>query len=147
MTLYDRKKNKLIEDLKNKEYRDAFVEESISVGISFQIKALREQRNLTQEDFEKKSGMKQSQVSLLENPNHSGFSIATLEKIAAIYDVGLMVRFVPISDLVKWELNLDSESLKALSYKDDPYFIEPEEKEGAVTPEGGSSYEKNAKRA
>lgn len=124
MTLYDRRKKKIIEELKDREYRNAFVEESINIGIPFQIKALREQRKLKQKDFEKLSGMKQALISRLENPDYSGFTLATLKKIASVYDVGLIVRFVPISDLVKWELNLDSESLKALSYKDDPYFKE-----------------------
>ena len=115
------------EDLKDQEYREAFVSEHIDTGIPFQIRALREQRNLTQKKFEKLSGMKQAAISRLENPDYSGFTLSTLKKIASIYDIGLMVRFVPISDLVEWELNLDSESLKAVSYEDDPYFKETEE--------------------
>ncbi len=124
--IINRRKKKLIEKLKHKEYRDAFVEENINVGIPFQIKALREQRELTQKDFEELSGMKQALISRLENPDYSGFTLATLKKIASVYDIGLIVRFVPISDLVKWDLNLNSESLKALSYKEDPYFKEIE---------------------
>lgn len=122
MTLYDKRKKKIFEDLKDREYRDAFVEESINVGVPFQLKALREQRELTQQDFGKISGMKQAFISRLENPNENCPSLTTLKRIASIYDIGLVVRFVPTSDLVKWDLNLDSESLKVLSYEDDPYF-------------------------
>lgn len=132
MTLYDKRKKKLIEELKDKNYRDAFVEESINVGIPFQIKALREQRDLTQKEFEKEYGIKQAAMSRLENPNYSGFTLSTLKKIASLFDVGLIVRFVPISDLVEWELNLTSKSLKALSFKDEPYFKEQEKKTTAV---------------
>ena len=127
MTLYNKRKKKLIEELKDKKYRDAFVEESINVGIPFQIKALREQRGLTQKDFEKKYNIKQTEISRWENPNYSKFTLSTLKKIASVFDVGLMVRFVPISNLVEWELNLTTESLKALSFDDDPYFKEQTE--------------------
>lgn len=122
MTLYDKRKKQILEDLKDREYRDAFVEESINVGVPFQLKALREQRGLTQKEFEEISGKKQAFVSRLENPNEDCPTLKTLKKIAAIYDVGLVVRFAPISDLVEWDLNLDSESLKTVSYEDDPYF-------------------------
>lgn len=126
--IINRRKKKLIEKLKDKEHRDAFVEESINVGIPFQIKALREQRGWTQKDFEKHSGMKQALISRWENPNYSKFSLSTLKKIASIFDIGLIIRFVPISDLVKWELNLNTESLKAFSFDEDTYFKEePEE--------------------
>lgn len=129
MTLYDRRKEKLCEELKDKEYRDAFVEESISIGIPFQIKALRKQRNLNQIDLEKLSGMKQARISLLENHGYSEFTLKTLKKFASAFDVGLIVRFVPISEMVEWELNLSPESLEALSYKDEPYFKEKPEEE------------------
>ncbi len=42
-TIYDRK-IKLIEKLKNKEYRDAFVSSGIDVGIAFQMKILRKKQ-------------------------------------------------------------------------------------------------------
>lgn len=129
MTLYDRRRNKLINALKNKEYRDAYVEESIRVNIPFQIKTLRNQRKWKQEDLEKHSGIKQSRISLLEDPNYPGFSMATLKKLASGFDVGLVVRFVPFSDLVKWELNLSSESLGAIGFNKDPYFKGKEKQE------------------
>lgn len=132
MTLYNKRKKKLIEELKDKKYRDAFVDESINVGIPFQIKALREQRDLTQKEFEKRYGIKQAAISRLENPNYSRFTLSTLKKIASMLDVGLVVRFVPISNLVEWELNLSSESLKTLSFNEDPYFKEQEKEPTAV---------------
>ncbi len=66
--------------------------------------------------------MKQEQISRLEDPNYSKFTLTTLKKLASAFDVGLMVRFVPISDLAKWELELTSESLEAVSFDDDVYF-------------------------
>lgn len=126
MTLFDRKKKKLIAKLNDKEYRDAFVSEHISTGIPFQIKALREQeeRKWSQKELGKRAGMLQERISVLEDPNYGKFNIATLKKIASAFDIGLIVRFVPFSELAEWELNLSSESLKVSSFEEEPYFQE-----------------------
>ncbi len=132
MTTYNRRKKELISELKDKEYRDAFVSEHIDTGIPFQILALRNQRGWSQiklgENVDKDKPMKQEQISRLEDPNYSKFSLSTLKRLASAFQVGLMVRFVPISDLVEWELGLTSDSLKAVSFDEDDYFEEkPEE--------------------
>jgi hypothetical protein len=41
-----------------------------------------------------------------------------------MFDVGLVIRFVPISQLVEWELNLSNDSLSVPSFGDEPYFKE-----------------------
>lgn len=120
--IMNNKKEKLLKELENKEYRDAFVSELIDTGIPFQIRALR--GNLTQKEFSKKIGMLQERVSVLEDPNYAKLTLTTLKRIASGLDIGLLVRFVPISDLVKWELTLSPDSLKAVSYDKDPYFSE-----------------------
>tara|TARA_B100000315_G_C14449151_1_gene528265 strand:+ start:142 stop:705 length:564 start_codon:yes stop_codon:yes gene_type:complete len=130
MTTYKRRKEKLIDELKDKEYREVFVEEHINVGIPFQIKTIRDERGWSQTELGKNVHeiMKQEQISRLEDPNYASFTLSTLKKLASAFDVGLVVRFVPISDLVKWELGLTSESLKAISFDDDAYFEDkPEE--------------------
>lgn len=120
----NKKKGKLLKELKNKEYRDAFVSELIDTGVPFQIRALRKQRNWSQKEFSEKLGMHQERVSVLEDPNYAKLSLTTLKRVASALDIGLLVRFVPISDLVKWELTLSPDSLKSLSYNEDPYFKE-----------------------
>lgn len=124
MTLNYRRKAKLIDKLKDKEYRDAFVSEHIDTGVSFQIRALRKQRNWTQKQLEENSSLKQEQISLLEDPNNDSLTLKTLKRLASSFDIGLMVRFVPYSDLAEWELNLTSSSLDVVSFKDDKYFQE-----------------------
>lgn len=118
------RKKYLIEKLKNEEYRKAYVSEHIDTSIPFQIKTIREQREWSQIELGENvhEPMKQEQVSRLENPNYSKFSLATLKRLAYAFNVGLVVRFVPISDLVKWDLALTSESLKAVSFDEDVYF-------------------------
>lgn len=122
-----RKKN-LIKQLKDKEYRDAFVSEHIDTGIPFQIRALRKQRKWKQKDLADHAGKQQEQISRLENPNYASFTLTTLKELASVFDVGLIVRFAPISELVIWELVLTSESLEVASFDQDYYFQErPEE--------------------
>lgn len=118
------RREKLKAELKDKEYRDAFVSEHITTGIPFQIRALRKQRGWTQKELAVRTGMRQERISVAENPNYSRFNLKTLKKIAASFDVALIVRFVPISELVEWELNLSFTSLEAISYGEDPYFQE-----------------------
>jgi hypothetical protein len=44
----------------------------------------------------------QNQIYRLENPTASNPTITTLKKVAAAFDVALVVRFVPFSQLVDW---------------------------------------------
>jgi transcriptional regulator with XRE-family HTH domain len=125
MTTIKRKHN-IIQRLKDKAQRDAYVEAQVDIGIPFQIRALREQREETQAELSSRTGWAQAWVSKLENPNYKGFSLATLKKVASAFEVGLMVRFVPISELVKWELNLSQSSLRVANFDEDPFFNEEE---------------------
>jgi transcriptional regulator with XRE-family HTH domain len=115
-------KTKLLTRLHDKRYREGFVEAHIKIGIPFQIRILREQRGWTQKDLADRVGSKQAWIAQIENPNYSGFSLKTLLKIASVFDVGLIVRYVPFGDLIKWELNLSSEALKVASFSEDQYF-------------------------
>jgi len=116
-------KIKTIEKLRNKEYREAFVSSNIYVGIAFQIRTLRKQRNYTQKKLAEISGMKQERISILELENPSNTpTLSTLKKLANAFDVGLIVRFVPISEILEWQLNLSPESLEVADFNDDLYF-------------------------
>lgn len=119
-----KRKEKLINKLKDKEYRDAFVSALITNGIPFQIKVLREQRIWTQKELGELADMAQESISRLEDPNYGKLNLNTLKRLAAAFDVGLMVRFVPFSDLVAWDINLSNESLKVASFTEEVYFKE-----------------------
>lgn len=137
MNTINNRKTKLIEKLQNKEYRDSFVSSNIDVGVAFQIRALRKQRNYTQKKIAKISGMKQERISALENPSNTP-NISTLKKIANAFDVGLIVRFIPIGELLEWQINLSNESLNAPSFNEDHYF--QTKKEEAVIPAENGQY-------
>lgn len=123
------RRNKIINELKNKEYRDAFAVEQIDTGIPFQVQALREQRGWTQKDLGIHSDMAQETISRIEDPNYGKLTLKTLKRLASAFDVGLMVRFVPFSEIVKWELNLSPGSLRVLSFNEDSYFLNGEGQE------------------
>jgi hypothetical protein len=73
--------------------------------------------------------MHQERISQIEDPNYGKLSLSTLKRIASAFDVGLVVRFVPFSELAEWELSLSSESLKVSSFNEDKYFQKTESPE------------------
>lgn len=84
------------------EARRKFVESQISNGIAFQIRALRGRKPWNQSELAEKVGTTQNQIYRLEKPSLAKPTISTLRKIAAAFDVALVVRFVPFSQLVHW---------------------------------------------
>lgn len=87
---------------KSPEVRARFVESHLNKGLTFQIRGLRDREGWNQQTLADKLGSNQNAVSRLENPNYGRPTITTLKKIAAVFDVGLVVRFVPFSQLVDW---------------------------------------------
>lgn len=59
----------------------------------------------SQPELAKKLGTSQNAISRLEKPDYGKASLTTLKKLAAIYDVGLIVRFAPFGKLLDWESN------------------------------------------
>jgi len=131
MTTTDKRKKRLLEELKDKEYRDAYVSSSVDVGVAFQIRTLRDQKQWNQTELAEKAKMQQERISVLENPSHSP-TLATLKKLASAFDVGLIVRFAPTSELVKYELGLHSKSLEVPSFGDENYFKEKPTDESSI---------------
>ena len=89
---------------------------------------MRDQRGWKQEDLASHAGMLQEAISRLEDPSYAKLTLKTLKKLASGFDVGLMVRFVSLDELVELELKSSPDSLKALSYDENPYFKEKPEK-------------------
>jgi len=100
-----------------KRYRDVFGV-SITGTTAAQIRAMREQRQWSQEELARRVGMGQARISLLENPNYENLSLNTLKRVANAFDVALVVRFVPFSKLIEM---LDTETSESLAV---PGFLE-----------------------
>jgi transcriptional regulator with XRE-family HTH domain len=114
------KREKLVKKLTNKEYRDAWVDESVKTVIPYQIQAIRNGRNWSQEILGIKAGMmKPNAVSRLESMNYGNLSISTLLRIAHGLDCGLLVKFVPFSRLVREFEDVSPGALQVSSFSDD----------------------------
>lgn len=101
------------------EYRHAFVEEKIRTGMAAQIKAIREDRGMTQQEFAKAISKSQSWVSRLEDHNQPTPTIPALLLVAKAFDVDLDVRLVPFSELLNRLSRLTPKSLTVASFEDD----------------------------
>lgn len=107
------------ERLSNKEYRDQFVRSEIVSNVAAQVFALREKNEMTQSDLAKKSGMAQTRISVIESETNDNFTVGTLSKIAAAFDVAVVVRFVPFSELTNWVCGATEKLLAPQKFDDD----------------------------
>ena len=113
------KREQIWKSLENEEYRRLFSAD-VGTGLAFQIKMMRENKGWTQGELgDRADGIAQPTISQLEDPDYGRFSLATLIKLAAAFDVGLAVRFVPFGELVDWTTSLNEERLVPPSYGDE----------------------------
>ena len=110
---------KLWRKLRNKAYRDGYTEAQLSIEVPFQIRALRKARGWTQTQLAKLCGIPQARISHIEQPGRDPLSLRTLYRLSAAFDVGLLVQFVPFSELVRREAAFDPETFRVSSFEDD----------------------------
>ena len=103
------------DSLRDEEYRREFSDD-VGTGLAFQIRSLREKNGWTQEQLAERTGKKQETISLWENPNYGSYTLNSLKGLAAAFDVSLLVKFAPFSDLVDWSVNLTPERLAPPSF-------------------------------
>jgi transcriptional regulator with XRE-family HTH domain len=90
----------LMNKLKNVRYRRAFADANVGARIASQLQSLRKSRGLNQEKLAEELGMAQARISLMERPDYQAYSVRTLKRIAAYFDVALLVEFVSFTKLV-----------------------------------------------
>jgi transcriptional regulator with XRE-family HTH domain len=78
------------------------VDSHLNKGIAHQIRATRDRLEWSQERLAKEVDMSQNAISRLESPDYGKQTITTLKRLAAAFDVGIVVRFVPFSEMVDW---------------------------------------------
>jgi transcriptional regulator with XRE-family HTH domain len=115
-----------IDNKDDKDYRNAYADESLNITIATQIKVLREQRGWYQKDLADKANMKQSMISRFEDVNYASWSISTLKRLAEAFDVILDVRFRSFKDLVIDTCSFSRESLQVPEFRKDQFFEEKE---------------------
>jgi transcriptional regulator with XRE-family HTH domain len=109
----------MLANLQDKEYRDIFVSEQIDTAIPMQLRAMREREGWTQGELARRAGMAQPRISVMEDPNYSTFTISTLKRMASVFDVGLVVSFVPFSFLLDRFDRLAPDTIKVPRFSED----------------------------
>lgn len=87
---------------KSPEARTEFIESQISQQIAAQIRSMRRSENLSQPQLAQKIGTSQNQIHRLEQARTSKPKLSTLKRLAAAFDVALVVRFVPFTQYAAW---------------------------------------------
>lgn len=109
------KYQRIWESLKDVEYRREYSAD-IGTGLAFQIKLLREKNGWTQDRLAGLTGKQQETISQWENPDYGNYTLNTLKSLASAFDVALIVKFAPFSELAKWMSALTPERLAPPSF-------------------------------
>ena len=108
---------------KGKQHREAFVASQINVGLPFQIRALRKQRDWNQKQLADAAEMLQPRISAMEQPGGGALNLETLRRLAAAFDVALLVKFVPFSELVNFSDAFSPDDFSVASFENEaPQF-------------------------
>jgi transcriptional regulator with XRE-family HTH domain len=110
-------RSKLISRLQeNFETRATYVKAKLGMLVPSQIRALRLQSEMPrQSDLARAAKMHQSRISKFETPGAANLTLETLARLAAAFKVGLVVKFVPFSELLSWDN----------SYSQDTFYVTP----------------------
>lgn len=106
------KTQQIANSLDDKEYAHAFVDSEITTLLPFQIREMRKERDWSQTKLAEMTGQNQKTISDFENPNYARYSLSSLKRLAEAFDVALIVRFAPFSELVDWASNLSPEKFR-----------------------------------
>jgi len=111
--------DRLVEDFADKEFAHGYMEDHGNAVIAAQIKALREQRGLTQAQLAALADMRQERVCALENVEYDAWTVKTLRKLAEAFDVHLKVCFTPFSEAIMDVVNLKKSRLEVADRETD----------------------------
>jgi transcriptional regulator with XRE-family HTH domain len=114
--------------LTSQKSRAGYIKAKLSVLVPAQIRLLRlKSMNPPmpyQRDLARQTELHQSRISMFETPGMSNMTLETLSKVAAGLGVGVKVKFVSFSDMLRWE-NSFSSDFNVLRIEEDREFIEP----------------------
>lgn len=106
--------------------RRAYISAKISTLVPSQIRALRMKSDMPrQADLARAAEMLQSRISMLETPGAANVTLDTLSRIAAAFKVGLIVKFVPFSEMLAWENSFSQDQFNVVKIDNDAMFSNP----------------------
>ncbi len=112
----------------DKKARWAYIKAKLGVLVPSQIRALRLTSNMPrQNDLAKEAAMQQSRISMLERPGEANVTLETLAWLAAVFKVGLVVKFVPFSEMLRWENAFSQDKFNVIKLDEDVSFLAPAE--------------------
>jgi hypothetical protein len=94
-----------------------------------------------QADLAEASEMLQSRISVLETPGAANVTLDTLSRIAAAFKVGLIVRFVPFSEMLAWENKFSQDQFDVVRIDQDIDFLSPAQPTRTINLTVGGSYQ------
>lgn len=119
---------KLREEFKNKEYAHGYMETFCVDRIASQIHTLRKQRDLSQEELSRLSGIAQERISKLESGDFDSITMKTLNKLSRAFDVNLSIKFEPFAQAITDVIGLNEQILQVTSRHDNliimPYLVQ-----------------------
>lgn len=117
-------KTKLLDKFRRKEYRESYLDSFINDTITAQLHNLRKDKQWTQAELARRAGMKQPRVALMESSDYDNYSISTLKRLAHAFDVALIVKFSPFSELAAFSSSFSSKDVHVPDYESDIRTIE-----------------------
>jgi len=118
--------NQLLERLRktfeDEDARYVYADSTVNAFIAAQIKALREDRELSQEELAILIGTKQSGISRLEKADYSSWKIGTLRKLARAFGVRLKISFEEFGTLLPDISGFSQKKLAPRRFSVDPVF-------------------------
>jgi transcriptional regulator with XRE-family HTH domain len=105
--------------------RESYIRTKLNQLIPSQIKALRLCEEWTQEELGVEADMKQARISAMEKPGEVAFTLETLIRLASAFRVGLQVRFVPYTEMLKWDDGFSQDSFAVTPIEEDKEFLNP----------------------
>jgi transcriptional regulator with XRE-family HTH domain len=112
----------LADELRDPEARRDYADEFLSSYIALQIKTLRQQRGWSQEELARRSGMKQSRISAMEQADYSGWNLRTLQRLAAAFDLAFVAGFESFGRMLDSMTSISRTTLERPSFEEDPAF-------------------------
>lgn len=107
------------DEFKDHEFAHAYFDEFLNTYIATQLKVLREQRNLKQEELAEVAGMAQGRISIMENVNYSSWTVNTLRRLAKALGVRLKVSFETFSSGLVEMRSFNAKNLMRSSLKEE----------------------------
>jgi transcriptional regulator with XRE-family HTH domain len=125
--------------VENTDTRASYIKAKLGILVPSQIRALRMRSDMPrQSDLAKAAGVHQSRISMFETPGAANMTLETLSRIAAAFKVGLIVKFVSFTEMLREENNYSQDRFCVITIERDRAFIEPTIEQPQPHIEGGA---------